>query len=178
MGWLSKRGLGISLMVLLVSSSLLAVVLGYVGLVVYSAMMTGTPIVGLLIDMTIPYLPAVAVLLTLVVLSGTWFSWSLVRRASVPKSERLASVASRAEREIPLLGSLGLSDSLAPPEPTPEERAERTLAELKRQYVDGEIDEHEFERRVDRLVSNDSLEEARADRERRAVLEDGERDRT
>lgn len=178
MGWLSKRGLGISLMVLLVSSSLLAVVLGYVGLVVYSAMMTGTPIVGLLIDMTIPYLPVVAVLLTLVVLSGTWFSWSLVRRASVPKHERLASVASRAEREVPLLGSLGLSDSLAPPEPTPEERAERTLAELKRQYVDGEIDEREFERRVDRLVSNDSLEEARADRERRAVLNDGESDRT
>ncbi|WP_368085878.1 SHOCT domain-containing protein [Halalkalicoccus paucihalophilus] len=178
MGWLSKLGLGISLMVLLVSSSLLAVVLGYVGLVVYSAMMTGTPIVGLLIDMTIPYLPVVAVLLTLVVLSGTWFSWSLVRPASVPKHERLASVASRAEREVPLLGSLGLSDSLAPPEPTPEERAERTLAELKRQYVDGEIDEREFERRVDRLVSNDSLEEARADRERRAVLNDGERDRT
>ncbi|ADJ14714.1 SHOCT domain-containing protein [Halalkalicoccus jeotgali] len=177
MGWLSNRALGISLVVLLVTSSLLAVVLGYLGLVVYSALMTGTPIVGILLDMTVPYLPVVAVLLVLVVLSGIWFGWSLLQRASIPKNDRLASVAGRAEREVPLLGALGLSESLSPPEPTPEERAERTLAELKRQYVDGEIDEREFERRVDRLVSNDSLEEARAARERRAVLE-GESGRT
>lgn len=176
MGWLSKRGLGLSLVVLLVSSSLLAAVLGYLGLVVYSALITGTPIVGILTGMAVPYLPVVAVLLVLVVLSGGWFGWSLLRRASIPKNERLASVARRAEREVPLLGTFGLSKSLSPPEPSPEEQAERTLAELKRQYVDGEIDEREFERRVDRLVLNDSIEEARAARERRAVLE-GESER-
>ncbi|MDL5361515.1 SHOCT domain-containing protein [Halalkalicoccus sp. NIPERK01] len=177
MGWLSKRALVISLLVLLVSSSLLAVVLGYVGLVVYSAMTTGTPVVGVLLGMAIPYLPIVAALLVLAVLSGCWFAWSLLRRVSVPRSDRLASAARRAELRVPPIGTLGLSESLSPPEPTPEERAERALAELKRQYVDGEIDEREFERRVDRLVSNASLDEAQAARERRTVLNDGERDR-
>lgn len=177
MGWLENNGLGISLVALLVSSSLLAAVLGYVGLVVYSAMTTGTSVVGVLLGMAIPYLPIVAVLLVLVVLSGCWFAWSLLRRVSVPKSDRLASAARRAERGVPLLGTLGFSESLSPPEPTLEECAERALAELKRQYVDDEVDEREFEHRVGRLVSNASLDEAQAARERRAVLNDGERDR-
>lgn len=175
MGWLRNGSLGVSLVAWLVSGSLLLVVLGYVGLVVYSAIETGTPIVGVLLDIAVPYLLVVAALLVVTVLSGLGFVWALVRRASVPRSERLASLARRAEREYPPLETIGLSDSLAPPEPSTEERTEAALADLKRQYVDGEISEREFERRVDRLVANDSLDEARAARERRNV--ESERDR-
>lgn len=50
---------------------------------------------------------------------------------------------------------------LTPPEPSADEQAEQALAELKRQYVDGEIAEAEFERKVDRLVANGSIDEVR-----------------
>lgn len=47
-----------------------------------------------------------------------------------------------------------------------EEQAEQVLAELKQQYVAGQISDAEFERKVDRLVANDSLDEAQAARKR------------
>lgn len=172
MGWFRNNLLGISLVVLLVSGGLLLVLLGYVGLVVYSALATGTPIVGILLDIAVPYLLIVASLFVVAVISGIGFVWALVRRASLPQSERLESLARRAEREYPPLETIGLSESLAPPKPSPEERAEQALADLKRQYVEGEISEHEFEQRVDRLVANESLDEARAARERQNVLDE------
>ncbi|MFC6726256.1 SHOCT domain-containing protein, partial [Halobium palmae] len=79
----------------------------------------------------------------------------------------------RAERAYPPLRTLGLSDRLSPPEPSAEERARRTLEVLKRQYVEDEIGEAEFERRVDRLVANESIDEVEASRERRRVVEEG-----
>ena len=172
MGWLRSNLLWLSLVALLVSGGLLLVVVGSVGLVVYSALGTGTPIVGELLDIALPVLAVTAVLLVATVVSGVGFVWGLLRRASLPRSRRLASVAGRVEREYRPLRVLGLSDLLSPPEPSAEERAADALEELKRRYVDGELDEREFERRVDRLVANESIDEARAERERRAVLDD------
>lgn len=172
MGWLRNNVLGISLVALLVSGGLLFVVLGYVGLVVYSALTTGTPIVGVLLDMAVPYLPVVAALFVVAMISGLGFIWTLVRRASLPRSERLQSLAQRAEREYPPLERIGMSESFAPPKPSPEEQAERALGDLKQRYVNDEISEREFERRVDRLVVNESLDEARAARERQNVLDE------
>jgi hypothetical protein len=95
----------------------------------------------------------------------------LLRRASIPRSARLQSVLERAERRYTPIEAVELSSLVAPPEPSAEERAEEALADLKRRYVAGEIDEGTFERKLDRLVSNDSLDDARAAREREATLE-------
>lgn len=150
--------------------------MGYLGLVVYSGLVTGTPIVEVLIDVAVPALVGIALLLVLLVVSGVGLLWTLVRNASLPRSERIASAVARIEREYSPVGTVGLADLLAPPEPSAGERAERALADLKAQYVNGEIAEGEFERKVDRLVANESIDEVRADRERRRVVE-GEAER-
>lgn len=156
-----------SLLGLLVSSALLVVVLGYLALVVYLALRTGTPIVEILLDLAMPYVPIVGALVVAVVISAGGLGWALLQRASVPRSARLQSVFEQVERRYAPVRALGLSDAVAPPEPTPEE----ALADLKRQYVTGEIDERAFERKLDRLVRNDSVDDARAARERESTLE-------
>lgn len=172
MALLKNKLLWVSLLGVVLSGGLLVVVVGYLGLVVYTGVMTGTPIVGELLDVAVPTIVAVALLVVLLVLSGFGVVWTLVRNASLPKSARVASLAGRLEREYAPLRTLGLSDLFAPPEPSADERAERALADLKRQYVDGEISEAEFERKVDGLVANDSIDEVRAARERRRVVAD------
>jgi hypothetical protein len=156
----------------------LLVVVGYVGLVVYSGVVSGTSIVSTLVDIAVPTLGGVAVLVVLFVVSVVGGLWVLVQNASVPRNARIASLADRVEREYSPLGPVGLAELLMPPEPSADERAEQALATLKQQYVDGEITEAEFERRVDRLVRNDSIDEVRAARERRLAIDaDTERGR-
>lgn len=72
------------------------------------------------------------------------------RRASLPTSPRTAALLRSLGRVAPGLGN-GLADRF---EPTVEERKRR----LKRRYVDGELSELEFERRL-----RDLLDEAEAD---------------
>jgi hypothetical protein len=156
----------------------LLLVVGYVGLVVYSGLVSGTSIVSTLVDIAVPTLGGVAVLVVLFVVSVVGGLWVLVQNASVPRNARIASLADRVEREYSPLGPVGLAELLMPPEPSADERAEQALATLKQQYVDGEITEAEFERRVDRLVRNDSIDEVRAARERRLAIDaDTERGR-
>jgi uncharacterized membrane protein len=173
MGWLRNNAFVISLGVLLVSGTLLAVVLGYVGLVVYSALGTGASMVGVLSGLAFPYLPIVAVLLVISVISAIGFGWGILRRLSIPRSERLETAAERAEQRYPMLDGLGLSERVSPPEPSTED----ALEDLKRRYVAGELDEASFERKLDRLVANDSVDDVRAEREREAMLDEhsGER---
>ncbi|PSP90453.1 hypothetical protein BRC90_00595 [Halobacteriales archaeon QS_4_69_34] len=160
-----------SLLGLLVSGALLIVVLGYFAVVIYSALRTGTPIVGVLLDLAFPYLAIVGVLVVVTTVTAVGSVLGLLRRASIPRSARLQSVLERAERRHPIVEAFGLSGLVAPPEPSAEERAEEALAALKRRYVAGEIDEETFERKLDRLVSNDSLDDARAAHEPEATLE-------
>lgn len=160
--WLAAAGA-------LLSGGLLLVVVGYVGVVVYSVLVSGTPIVSTLLGIALPVIASTALLLVLLVASVIGMLWVLVQNASLPRSERIAGVAERVEREYAPLRILGLSEFLTPPEPSDDERAEAALDTLKRQYVDGEITEREFERKVDQLVSNDSIDESRAARERTRV---------
>jgi len=79
-----------------------------------------------------------------------------LRKASLPKSDRLARFAGWAEREYPVLGSLDISDRF---DLDPEHRREK----LKERYVEGEIDELEFERRMQDLM--DDTDETRGSKE-------------
>lgn len=166
MSLLKNRWLWMSALGVLLSGGLLLVVVGYLGLIVYSGLMTGTPIVTILLELALPTLLAVAVLLVLLAISLIGMLWVLVHNASLPRRDRFSSLAAWVEREYPPVRALGLSELLEPPEPSADERAEQALAELKQQYIDGEITEAEFERKVDRLVTNESIDEARATRER------------
>ena len=78
---------------------------------------------------------------------------SLLRNQSLPRSDRLAAVVERLEREYPLLRRF---DVKAKVEPTDDERQRR----LKERYVAGEISDAEFEREMGRLMDD-------ADRESR-----------
>lgn len=173
MGWVRDNLLSVSVVVFLVATSLLTVV-GYAGLVTYSALRTGTPIVGVLLDLAVPYLLLVAGLVVICVLSGLGLAVGTVDRVSgtsLPRSARLQSALEAVERTVPALSPLGLSRAVGPPDPSAEEQAERALAALKQQYVAGRIDEQEFERKLDRLVTNESIDDVRAARERERTLE-------
>jgi hypothetical protein len=172
MALLKNRALWASIVGLVVSGGLLLLVVGYLGLVVYSGLVSGTPLVAVLLEIAVPTLVGVGVLIALFAVSGVGLVWTLVRNASLPRSERIAAIAGRLEHEYSPVGAVGVAELLAPPQPSADERAERALSDLKRQYVDGEITEAEFERKVDRLVSNDSIDEVRAARERQRVLDD------
>jgi hypothetical protein len=166
MGLLRNRALWAALFGLVLSGLLLILGAGYLGLVVVSGLLSGAQVVGTLLDIAVPVIVGGAFLVVLVLVSGVAFLYVLLRSLSFPRSARAASVIARLENVYPPLGRGGLSDRLAPPEPSPGERAERALADLKSRYVNGEMTEAEFERRVDRLVSNEPVDEVRADRER------------
>lgn len=175
MGWVRNNLLWLSLVGLLVSGVLLAVVVGFAALVAYSALASGATVPAALLDAGARFLPVAAVLAVVAALSAAGLGWALVSKAasaSMPRSQRLASAFERLEREYPPLRALGLSGAMSPPEPSAEERAEDALATLRRQYVEGELTEAEFERRLDRLVRTESLDDARAARERDALLDD------
>lgn len=175
MALLRNKWLWASLLGVVLSGGLLLVVIGYLGLIVYSGLANGTPIVDVLLDIAVPVLVSVVFLVAMLILSGVAMLWVIVQNASIPRSERIAILVERVEREFPPLRVLGLSEFLSPPEPSADEQAEQALADLKQQYVDGEITEAEFERKVDRLVTNESIDEVRAAHERKQVREDTSR---
>jgi hypothetical protein len=172
MSWVKRHLLVSSLVGLVISLGLLVALVGYLGVVVYAALVGGGPLVGPLVELALPFFVGLAVLLSVATLSGIGLTVAILRRLSLPRSERVHAVVDSLEREYSPLDSVVFADFLAPPEPSADEQAERALADLKRQYVDGDLTEAEFERKVDRLVATDSVDEARADRERHALLED------
>ncbi|ELZ16075.1 hypothetical protein C477_16315 [Haloterrigena salina JCM 13891] len=76
---------------------------------------------------------------------------SVLRTKSIPRSDRLASIVERLEREYPVLRQFDASERV---EPTTEDRRQQ----LKEQYVDGEITEAEFEREMQRLLDDDAAD--------------------
>ncbi|SFG55100.1 hypothetical protein SAMN04488063_2387 [Halopelagius inordinatus] len=177
MGILRDRLFGLSVVVFLLSATLSVVVLGYGALVLASAFVTDASVVGALFELAVPWVALAAVSLLGTVFGSVGAVYALARRVSVPRGGRLHRLAAYAERACPPLRTLGLSEALSEPEPSPEEKAQDALEDLKRRYVAGEMDEREFERRVDRLVANDSVDGARAERKRREVLRDESRGR-
>ncbi|RKD98306.1 SHOCT domain-containing protein [Halopiger aswanensis] len=80
---------------------------------------------------------------------------SVLRSASLPRSDRLVALVERLEREYPVLRQFDVAETV---EPTPEDRRQR----LKEQYVDGEISEAEFERRMETAMDDDLAESSRS----------------
>ena len=74
---------------------------------------------------------------------------SVLRAASIPRDDRLASLVERLEREFPALREFDVSGKV---EPTTEDRKEK----LRERYVAGEIGESEFEREMERLMDGDA----------------------
>lgn len=67
----------------------------------------------------------------------------------LPRSERLGVLASRLERRSSLARSLGVSEHVTP---TREQRVQREVDALKERYVQGDLSEREFERRLETVT--------------------------
>lgn len=165
MNWVRNHPLAASLGALLLSGSLLVVMVGYVGLVVFSALVTEAAVLNVVGDLAFPYLPIVALLMVITTVSGIGLAWTLLRRFSLPQGGRLHTLTEYGEQRSSMLNALSLSELVAPPKRSAERRAEDVFEALKQQYVEGDIDEYEFEQMLDLLVANDSMDDARAVRE-------------
>lgn len=156
MGWIRDNLFVVSLSVFLVSIVALALVVGFGGLVILSALLSGSLTVDFVVSLW-PSLLLLAVLFITTVLSSLGMGWSVVSRLSVPSvgvgrvTERLHPLLEGLEQKNATLASLSLSDQVAPPEPSDAEKLQR----LKQQYIDGAIDEAEFEQRVEHLTATD-----------------------
>lgn len=85
---------------------------------------------------------------------------SVLRNRAFPRDDRIASVVERLERRYPILQEFDVSKRF---EPTPEERKK----ELKAQYVEGELSEAEFERRMEQVMDGDVEKRETTTRSRR-----------
>jgi hypothetical protein len=164
MGWIRNHAFGLSLGMLLVSGGLLVLVVGYIGLLLFSAVETGASVVSVLSGLMIPYAPVVAVLLAILLVSGIVFSWKTLafgwrsmRRVTMPKSERLKNAAEHAEEKYPIFDALELAELVAPAESSTEDAIE----DLKRQYIAGNLSENELEQRLNHLVAAESANSGR-----------------
>ena len=87
---------------------------------------------------------------------------SVLRNASLPRSDSLVSIVEWLERKYPILRRLEVSERV---EPTIEDRKR----ELEDRYVAGEISEAEFEREMERLLDDDSTDATSHSRSDRLV---------
>lgn len=74
---------------------------------------------------------------------------SVLRDASIPRSDGLARTVESLESRVPALRRFDVSERV---EPTAADRRER----LKEQYVEGELSDEEFEAELERLVDDGS----------------------
>ncbi|WP_435179753.1 SHOCT domain-containing protein [Halorussus sp. AFM4] len=117
------------------------------------------PLIVVLLDAVAPYAITAALLGALSFVLTLGVAVAAVRRASMPRSERLARLARLVERYSDEARRFGLAERF---EPTTEER----IDELKRRYVDGELTELEYERRLQDLMAEEDVDDARVRRER------------
>ncbi len=114
------------------------------GLALVTLIETGS--VAASLSTLLPYAVATVLLGLADVVLLVWTVVAALRRLSVPRDDRLVAAAERVER-LPGLRSLDLAERF---EPTDEQRR----AELRRQYIGGELTEAEFERRVREYVDD------------------------
>jgi len=72
---------------------------------------------------------------------------SILKSGALPRDDRLVSLVERLERKYPILRQFDASRRV---EPTTEDRKR----ELKERYVEGEISNAEFERRMEQLMAD------------------------
>ena len=144
MNWVRDNRL-LLLFAAVVLTTLGAIGLGIVGVVATVGALLGG---GAVIQTVAGFLLGTLLLVGVDIVFSVALVRALARRASVPKSQRVAGGLGRLESVVPPLASLGLSDVFAPPEPTAEERHEA----LTRRYVEGEISEDRYERELQALL--------------------------
>jgi hypothetical protein len=93
---------------------------------------------------------------------------SVLRRLSLPRNERLATIAETLERWFPAFRRLDAADKLRP---TTEERQQQ----LKAQYVAGELSEVEFEREMEHVIDEETAGRPRYGTQRAMELDDAPR---
>ena len=143
MNWLKRNRL-LLLFAAVVLTTLGAVGLGIVGVVATVGALLGG---GAVVQTVAAFLLGTLLLVGVDVVLSVALVRALARRASVPKSQRVAGGLARLESLVPPLASLGLSDVFAP---SVEDRHER----LTRRYVDGEISEATYERELQALLGD------------------------
>lgn len=144
MNWVRDNRL-LLLFAAVVLTTLGTVGLGIVGVVATAGALLGG---GAVVETFATFLLGTLLLAGLDIVFSVALVRALARRASVPKSQRVAGALARLESVVPPLASLGLSAVFAPPEPTVEERHEA----LTRRYVDGDLSEAEYERELQALL--------------------------
>ena len=148
-GWIRRHALGL---LAAASAGLAVAIVGTLALAVVTAL--GAVVSGgSVLATALPFLLAAVALgaVELAVVVGLVYVGArrAASRVGIPTDERVARALGRLESRSATLADLGLAERFAP---DPEERRR----ELRRQYVDGEIDELEFERRMEQLLDDDT----------------------
>jgi hypothetical protein len=118
------------------------------------------------------FVAAFALGVPLALLSFAGVAALLLRPLSAAR-EDLGRRASRiADRHEGLLSALGLHETVAGlDDRDPDERAADRVERLRRAYVAGEVDDREFERRLEELMADDDVDAERVLRLRESVRE-------
>lgn len=143
MNWLRDNRL-LLLFAVVVLTTFGTVGVGIVGVVATVGALVGG---GAVVQTFGAFLLGTLLLLGLDIVASVLLVREVARRASVPKSQRVAHALARAESVLPPLASLGLSETVAP---SVEDRHE----ELTRRYVEGEISEATYERELQSLFGD------------------------
>lgn len=148
MSWFSRNRHWL-LLALVAVTTVLAVGTVGVGLVAVLAGLAGGAGLGAVLGDVALVLSIAALLVAADVAFALAFLVTLARRASLPslpENDRVADGFERAERLVPPLSRLALADRFAVSTETKRER-------LKERYVDGELTEVEYERRLQALLA-------------------------
>lgn len=129
---------------------------------------SGASLLFVAVEAAAPFVAASLLVGVLSVLLFVATTVAAVRRVSMPRSERLARAARLVERVSGDAREFGLAERF---EPSTEER----VADLKRAYVEGEITEWEYERRLEDLLDDERESDGTVRRERGRLLREYER---
>lgn len=145
MNWFERNYPWVMLTLAVVTAYAIVGFVGVSGVALLAGAAGGASIGALLADAAIA-LGVTAMLIAVELTLAVGFVVSVVRRASFPTSDRLATLFSRLELLVPSLRELALSRRF---EPSLEEREQA----IKHRYVDGELTETEFEREMADLLA-------------------------
>jgi uncharacterized membrane protein len=148
--WFSRNAHWLLLALVAVTTVLAAGTVG-VGLFAVLAGLAGGASLGAVLSDAALVLLIAAFLVAADLAFAVGFLVTLARRASLPslpENDRVANGFARAERVVPPLARLGLSDRFAVSQATKRER-------LKRRYVEGDLTETEYERRVREILDEE-----------------------
>lgn len=144
MNWFERNVHWVVFTLFAVTSIALVGVVGVGILAILAGILGGATVGALLADVAL-VLGTAVLLLAIDVTLAVGLVVTVLRRASLPRSDRLATFFGLLERLVPPIRGLALSDRFAP---TLEDR-ER---EIKRRYVEGTLSEPEFEREMRALL--------------------------